>query len=110
MEPDSRTRRRNRIAINVVAAIVVPFVLQTLFIIGTSYVGPTAPWRGNIGSLVVSAAVGFIFIVRAFGIYSVAIGCIYLPAMVYALFGYVLSYNSGVSWHDWLWELWQRHI
>ena len=90
-----------RIALNVLAAIAIPFVLETLFILVARSIGPRAPFYDNFSSQVISTVVGFVFIVRAIGIYSLVGGLVYLPVMFYTLIGFALWFN-GVAYGDWL--------
>ena len=95
------TNRHRRVALNMMAATFVPLMLEALFVVAAYAIGPRAPWYSNSGSQLISAAVGFVFVVRAFGIYSIVAGLVYLPAMFHLLIGFALAFNGAV-YGNWL--------
>lgn len=81
------------ILVNVAAAIVVPFLLQSICLVVAGELGPM-PWDSSLGPHVVNAIIGFAFLVRALRVYAIAAGVVYLPAMVALLVGFSLAWGS----------------
>ena len=64
---------------HILAALIVPFVIQiALFVVGEA-VDPLSSTSYYRAANVIAIAVGFAFLVRAFGLYAIPIGFVYVP-------------------------------
>jgi hypothetical protein len=93
--------KRSTRTINLLAALVVPFVVQTLFLFVSDALGPGSPLYDNYATHLISTTLGFLFVVRALRQYAI-FALIYFPMMFVALMLLSLAYGSGTSWSDFL--------
>ena len=88
-----------RRAVNLLAALLVPFVLQAVFLVVQRTL-QLVPADVADFSLYLSEIIGFLFLAFEFRWYSVPMGLAYFPAMTFLLIGFSLDFVGHV-YHDW---------
>jgi hypothetical protein len=87
---------------NIVAAMLVPFVVEALLQVWIEW--SRNPYRSvswDFASFAISAAAGFVFLVREFHLRAIGIAIVYFPMIFMALLIFALWFN-GVVYQNWL--------
>jgi hypothetical protein len=79
--------------INLLAAVVVPFVVQSGFLMIFDRLGPGTPGYSNYATHIISTTLGFVFVVLALRQYAI-FALIYFPIMIVALVAFALGWGS----------------
>jgi hypothetical protein len=85
-----------RSALNVLASLIVPFIVQAGWIVFERTFRPELPSVIATYSFLLGAVVGFVWLIYEFRIYSLLIAVIYFPLMSFLLFGFSLDFVGNV--------------
>ena len=88
---------RHRRTWNILAALVVPVVVEAVLVVVEKTFYSAVPWYGNSLSGVISCATGFLILVFEFRVYALVIALVYVPTMLFLMRGVALMVAGGLG-------------